>query len=253
MAYEEVDPFHADVCDEAGWDFMTEAKDQVDGLCWAYSVTDLLEILILKEYGNQIELSPMSVVESVKQRNVARGDEEGFEFIVYNPGETNVKEIFDAVKLKGIRFIVKNHNNPISRTLYPLSSYKKLGVLEEDEIASELASGNPLVILIAAGSDFCDRMMDNWDIFQPDYTQSWEWHMLLLVGYGYDRDFKMPYWKVKNSYGSGWGKNGYGRIVKNFKIFPFYEAYKLVLRSVAAFDDLMATPPPSPPPPTVSA
>ncbi len=38
-------------------------------------------------------------------------------------------------------------------------------------------------------------------------------HVVLVVGYGTDRE--MDYWKVKNSFGAGWGERGYVRIQRD--------------------------------------
>ena len=43
---------------------------------------------------------------------------------------------------------------------------------------------------------------------QPD-------HGVLLVGYGRNKTTGEKYWKVKNSYGSDWGENGYARICRD--------------------------------------
>lgn len=37
-------------------------------------------------------------------------------------------------------------------------------------------------------------------------------HVMLIIGWGYDRRFKLPYWLVKNSWTDGWGDQGYIRI-----------------------------------------
>jgi C1A family cysteine protease len=39
-------------------------------------------------------------------------------------------------------------------------------------------------------------------------------HAPFLVGYGTDPEFG-DYWIMKNSYGPGWGENGYARIARN--------------------------------------
>ena len=40
-------------------------------------------------------------------------------------------------------------------------------------------------------------------------------HGVLVIGYGYDSDWDMDYWLVKNSWGSKWGEKGYIRIKKD--------------------------------------
>merc|ERR1712061_54511 len=39
-------------------------------------------------------------------------------------------------------------------------------------------------------------------------------HLVQLVGYGTDADSGLDYWLVRNSWGSGWGEDGYIRLIR---------------------------------------
>jgi len=39
-------------------------------------------------------------------------------------------------------------------------------------------------------------------------------HGVTLVGYGYDHGSRLPFWKIKNSWGPRWGQGGYAKLCR---------------------------------------
>ena len=76
-------------------------------------------------------------------------------------------------------------------------------------------------------------------------------HAILVVGYGTDATSGLPYWLVKNSWGTGWGNNGYIKIYRGNNqcgIGNFCYAAKCAVSSGTISD-----PPVVPPPPPIPA
>ena len=70
-------------------------------------------------------------------------------------------------------------------------------------------------ITVAINSD-CDAFHHlGTGILTTDDCRSWYWnttHIVAIVGYGHDDRKNMDYWIVRNSWGTSWGDEGYGKI-----------------------------------------
>ena len=94
------------------------------------------------------------------------------------------------------------------------------GAADENNILEELKTNGPFVVSIAPDYGFLSYSSGIYN----SNTQNWktlnikkpEWqkvdHSVLLVGHGSENGIE--YWKILNSWGSGWGEKGYMRVKK---------------------------------------
>jgi C1A family cysteine protease len=87
---------------------------------------------------------------------------------------------------------------------------------DEKKLADALANYGPIFIGLDADSKLFMfykagvLKIDNC----PNRRQDMD-HAMVLVGYGYDNNLNIPYWIIKNSWGTGWGESGYLRLAKD--------------------------------------
>merc|ERR1711920_380985 len=82
---------------------------------------------------------------------------------------------------------------------------------DEDQIAAALMKYGPLAICINAGpmQFYKGGIAHPWKrVCNPKRLD----HGVAIVGFGVDAGVK--YWKIRNSWGTGWGEEGYYRIIR---------------------------------------
>ncbi|XP_063786492.1 uncharacterized protein LOC134935233 [Pseudophryne corroboree] len=85
----------------------------------------------------------------------------------------------------------------------------------EDSMASSVALDGPIVVGIDASDQF--HLYKN-GVFTGKCTENPN-HAVIIVGYGTEHDDKenkdIDYWIIRNSWGKGWGDNGYIKMQRN--------------------------------------
>ncbi|KAM3200112.1 hypothetical protein P3L10_032473 [Capsicum annuum] len=170
---------------------VTGIKDQGQcGCCWAFSVVAATEGINKIKTGKLISLSEQELVDCDTSSNM--GCEGGL--------------MDDAFK-----FIIKNHGLT-TESNYPYEETDgtcKTG--KESNHAAKITTNQPVSVAIDANAS--DFQFYSSGVFTGECGTELD-HGVTAVGYGETSD-GMEYWLVKNSWGTGWGENGYIRMQRN--------------------------------------
>jgi len=189
---------------------VTPVKDQgTCGSCWAFSVTGNIEGQWAIKTGKLLSLSEQELVDCDKKDSGCNGGDQGnaYDEIIRMGGlelETDYpyKDKDESCKLKKPKIAVYINSS--------LSLPK-----DEKKLAAYLVEHGP--IAVSVNSDpivhYTHGIMRPWKAICDPSIQFID-HAVLIVGYGQEGD--LPYWIVKNSWGTGpvSGEKGYFRIYR---------------------------------------
>jgi len=184
---------------------VTPIKDQKQcGSCWAFSVVENVEsmwILAKNASSSTLRLSEQQVVDCDNEDDGCDGGDppSAYKYIISAGGLEGEQTYPYTARDGSCKFKSSNVVAKISSWKYACSSK------DETTLQNNLVSWGPVSICVDA---------EYWQYYQSGVMTAWEcaWinqldHCVLLVGY--DATATTPYWIVRNSWGTGWGVNGY--------------------------------------------
>merc|ERR1712000_600517 len=183
--------------------YTTPVKDQGQcGSCWAFSAVEQMESDLMREHQTKITMSTQELVDCTGSGGRRSGCEGGDPTSAYKV----IEQLGGIETENSYRYTAKNGNCQFSKSKVTatVSDYKSVGRGSESSMQSYVGSTGPLSVCVDA---------NKWDSYRGGIMTSCGNdldHCVQIVGYG--TSGSTNYWKVRNSWGTGWGESGHIRL-----------------------------------------
>nr|CAI5831683.1 unnamed protein product [Callosobruchus analis] len=199
---------------EVDWRYkgaVTPVKDQgMCGSCWAFSAVGALEGQHYKSNGSLLDLSVQDLVDCAGGSYGNMGCSGGLMNYAYDYVKDRGVLTDKEYPYKGIDDTCKQKTNG-----FKIKSYVNITIQDEKALAHAVATIGPISCAMDASylSSYSHGIIDSSCGCGSD--RFFLNHGVLVVGYGEEKGIE--YWLVKNSWGTGWGDQGYFKLKKNDK------------------------------------
>ncbi|KAJ9586859.1 hypothetical protein L9F63_019541, partial [Diploptera punctata] len=201
----------------SGVNYVSPVRNQGKcGSCYAFSSMGMLEARLRIQTNNtmKIVLSPEDIISC---SILSQGCDGGFPYLVagkYAHEFGVVSERCNPYNVTPGECIRRDCLKHYTATYGYVGGY--YGACNEERMMLELVQRGPISISFEVYNDFfnyASGIYQHTEItsFNPFQEVN---HAVLLVGYGENETTGQKFWIVKNSWGEGWGENGYFRIVR---------------------------------------
>ncbi|XP_046912645.2 cathepsin L [Dermatophagoides farinae] len=208
-------PHNIQVPSEVDWrkhNLVTPVKNQGHcGSCWSFSATGSLEGQHARKSGHLVSLSEQNLVDcSAKYgNNGCNGGlmDYAFQYIESNHGIDTEKSYPYEGKVGKCRYTQR----AVGATD---TGFMDVPQGDEQKLKEAVATVGPVSVAIDA-SQPTFQFYDGGVYDEPECSSTELDHGVLVVGYGVDEQSGQEYWLVKNSWGIGWGLNGFIKMARN--------------------------------------
>ena len=190
-------------------DVVSSVKNQgMCGSCWAFSATEAVESEWAIKHHHLYNLSEQELVDCSRYlgNNGCEGGlmKNGFQYIMDNGICTNQSYPYNATD--GVCMNTTCHH------VVNISNYSGIVTNSEKQLQKAVQI-QPVSVAIQANLQTFQLYKSG--VYNDTNCTGDLDHGVLLVGYGYDKKYKMKYWIIKNSWGESWGEKGYMRMIKD--------------------------------------
>ncbi|XP_060081343.1 dipeptidyl peptidase 1-like [Ylistrum balloti] len=201
-----------------GQDFVSPIRNQEScGSCYAFSSMGMHEarVRVITNNTQQPVLSPQDIVDCSEY---SQGCEGGFPYLIAGKYAEDFGIVLESCNPYNGKDSTVCHSKSSCGRMYATDYHYVggyYGACNQYAMMTALVSNGPMSVSFMVYSDFLHYKSGVYHYtqlenrFNPFEITN---HAVLLVGYGQVEETGEKYWIVKNSWGTGWGEDGYFRI-----------------------------------------